>query len=221
MLIRLFDIVFSSFFLIVLSPILLPVMAILKCTGEGEILYLQERIGKNGKPFNVIKFATMLKNSPSLGAGDITLQNDPRVLPFGSFLRKSKINEIPQLLNILKGDMSFVGPRPQTPKNFIYFPEKDRNIILKIRPGLTGIGSIVFRDEESIIARSKKNTTELFTEDIGPYKAELEKWFYYNFSIILYFKVIFVTFFVLFFPNGKLYNFFFRDLPKKPRDLNL
>lgn len=98
--------------LIIFVPLLLPLIIGLRFSGEGEIFYLQEGAGYKGKRFNMIKFAIMLKNSPNIGAGTLTMENDPRVLPFGRFLRKSKINELPQIINILKGDMSIVGPQP-------------------------------------------------------------------------------------------------------------
>jgi lipopolysaccharide/colanic/teichoic acid biosynthesis glycosyltransferase len=167
-LIRFFDIFFSSLALLVLSPLLIPIVIILKFTGEREIFYLQERIGKDGKPFKLIKFATMLKNSPSIGSGEVTLANDSRVLPFGKFLRKTKINELPQLINILKGDISIIGWRPQTLKYFNLFDREDREIIKTIRPGLSGIGSIVFRDEESIFAKVT-NSIEFDDKIITPY----------------------------------------------------
>ena len=115
---RFFDILFSSFALLVLSPLLIPVVIILKFSGEGEVFFLQERIGKNGKLFKLFKFATMLKDSPNLGTGTVTMKDDPRVLPVGKFLRKTKINELPQLLNIFFGDMSVIGPRPLTAETF-------------------------------------------------------------------------------------------------------
>ena len=115
---RFFDILLSSLAISFFSIILLPVIIILRLTGEGEIFYLQKRIGKNNKEFYLLKFATMLKNSSKMQNGTVTIKNDPRVLPFGKFLRKSKINELPQLFNILKGDMSIIGPRPQTPNYF-------------------------------------------------------------------------------------------------------
>ena len=113
-----FDILLSSLSLLVLSPLLLPILFILRCTGEGEVFFKQERIGRYGQTFKLFKFATMLKNSPNMGTGTLTIDNDPRVLPFGVFLRKSKINELPQLFNILKGDMSIIGPRPLTREGF-------------------------------------------------------------------------------------------------------
>jgi lipopolysaccharide/colanic/teichoic acid biosynthesis glycosyltransferase len=94
---------------------MLPLALLLKLTGEGEVFYIQPRTGKGGKPFGLIKLATMLKDSPNLPGGEVTLANDPRVLPLGRFLRKTKLNELPQLWNIFKGEMSFVGPRPLVP----------------------------------------------------------------------------------------------------------
>ena len=121
---RIFDILFSSIAIILLLPLLIPVSIILKVTGEGEIFFLQERIGKNRSTFNLYKFATMIKDSPNIGTGTITIKNDPRVLPFGKFLRRSKINELPQLLNILLGDMSIIGPRPLTISNFEAYSDR-------------------------------------------------------------------------------------------------
>jgi lipopolysaccharide/colanic/teichoic acid biosynthesis glycosyltransferase len=122
---RMFDILVSIIVFIIFIPIAMPIIIILKLTGEGEIFYLQERIGFNGERFNLIKFATMLKNSPNIGSGDITIESDPRVLPAGHFLRKSKLNEVPQILNILKGDMTLVGPRPLTPRNFAFYNDEE------------------------------------------------------------------------------------------------
>ena len=152
---RLFDIILSSMALIMLLPLLGPLALLLSCTGEGKVFYRQERIGK-GKIFKLLKFATMLENSPNLPGGDITFWNDPRVLPVGKYLRLTKINELPQLINIMVGDISVVGPRPLTFKNFNMYDVDTQNIISKMRPGLTGVGSIVFRDEESILKNSPK-----------------------------------------------------------------
>ena len=118
---RLFDILFSVLALIVLSPLFLPIVALLKLTGEGEIFYLQERVGKNKVIFRLFKFATMLKDSPNIGTGFVTMKNDTRVLPLGKKKRKTKINELPQLINILFGDMSVIGPRPQSKRCFEAF----------------------------------------------------------------------------------------------------
>ena len=103
---RFLDVVLSFLSLVVLAPLLLPVVVILRFTGEGEVFYIQERAGRWGNSFGLYKFATMLKNSPNIGAGELTVRGDPRVLPFGQFLRKTKLNELPQLWNVLKGEMS-------------------------------------------------------------------------------------------------------------------
>ena len=148
---RFLDIVLSFLALVVLTPFLLPIIIILRLTGEREVFYIQERVGREGNSFGLYKFATMLKNSPNIGAGEITVSGDPRVLPFGKFLRKTKLNELPQLWNIFIGDMSIIGPRPQTERCFDAFPEESQAIITLVKPGLSGIGSIVFRDEEEMM----------------------------------------------------------------------
>ena len=148
---RFFDIIFSGLALLVLSPLLLPVMLILRLTGEGEVFFIQKRVGLGGKEFGIYKFATMLKNSPSIGAGTVTVRDDPRILPFGKFLRKTKINELPQLINIFIGDMSVVGPRPLVRKGFDAYDDATKAIVSSVSPGLSGVGSLVFRNEEEIL----------------------------------------------------------------------
>jgi lipopolysaccharide/colanic/teichoic acid biosynthesis glycosyltransferase len=217
--IRIFDILLSLFGLVVFLPFGIVIALILKFTGEGEIFYRQERLGKGQKPFGVLKFATMVKNSPNMGSGDVTVQNDPRVLPFGNFLRKTKLNEVPQLWNIFVGDMSFVGPRPQTPKNFEYFPPEGKTIIASLTPGLTGIGSIVFRDEESIVAAADKPLERVYHEDIGPYKAELEKWYAEHRNILNYWLLILVTAWVVFASQSTVYRKIWPSLPPVPNGL--
>ena len=148
---RLLDIIVSLITLIILLPIFIPVIIILRFSAEGEVFYLQERYGIYNSKFKIFKFATMLKNSMNMGAGSITLKNDPRVTKIGSILRKTKINELPQIINILRGDISLVGPRPLVAKTFMAY-SKVQSKIYNVKPGLTGIGSIIFRDEESIIS---------------------------------------------------------------------
>jgi lipopolysaccharide/colanic/teichoic acid biosynthesis glycosyltransferase len=220
MLIRLFDIFFSLLALLFLLPLFAPIVLILKFTGEGEIFYRQERVGRHGTPFALLKFATMLKKSPSIGAGEITLKNDPRVLPFGRFLRKTKVNELPQLFNILIGHISVVGPRPMVPNTFLkYLPEAQFEL-KKVRPGLTGIGSIIFRDEEKFL-EGKTDPRKFYDQHIIPYKNELELWYVENKSIITYFKIIFVTAWVIMFSRSKIYEKLFSQLPKLPSSLKL
>ena len=118
-----FDVLLALIALVCVSWLLLPCMLILWCTGEHKVWYLQKRVGYRNRMFSIFKFATMLKNSPNMGTGSLTTRNDPRVLPFGRFLRKTKINELPQILNVLSGTMSIVGPRPQMKVDFERFPE--------------------------------------------------------------------------------------------------
>lgn len=215
---RILDIFFSSLALLMLSPLLLPIAFLLRVTGEGEIFFLQERVGRNGKSFKLFKFATMLKNSPSIGTGTVTVKNDPRVLPMGHFLRKTKINELPQLLNIFLGSMSVVGPRPQARKNFDAFPENFQKLIVQVKPGLSGIGSIVFRGEEDILADHVTNV-EFYDKVIAPYKGQVEAWYVNNQRLSTYFTVIFVTVWVVLFPSSDLVWRVFKGLPIPPDEL--
>ncbi len=192
MLCRFFDVVCSLIALLLLSPLLVIVIIVLKLSGEGEVLFQQERVGKEMKIFRILKFATMKKNSPLEGAGEITVLNDPRVLPIGKFLRKSKLNEIPQLLNVIKGEMSLVGPRPLTPKTFNFYSSEARNIICSTRPGITGVASILFRDEERVFL-SGKDPSAIYAEEIAPKKQVLEIWWVENKSMYVYFSVILCT----------------------------
>lgn len=173
---RFLDIILSGLALLFFSPLLIPIVIALKFTGEGEIFYRQERVGEGGRSFQLLKFATMVKDSPNIGSGLLTTKGDPRVLPLGRILRKTKINELPQLINILKGDMSIIGPRPQTKNHVALFPEEIRHKVVQAKPGLSGIGSIVFRDEEDILTNSPKGHKRCFSEDITPYKGALEVW---------------------------------------------
>ncbi|MDC0363523.1 sugar transferase [Opitutales bacterium] len=213
---RFFDILFSLTGILVLCPLLVPISILLLLTGEHKVFYKQLRVSQNGGNFRLIKFATMLEDSPNLEGGDITYGDDPRVLPVGKFLRKSKINELPQLLNIFLGDISIVGPRPLTPRNFEHYDQETQDAINKIKPGLTGVGSIVFRDEESIIHNSSKSPQECYKEDITPYKGELEKWFSQNQSLYLYFSLIFLTAWVVIFPKSKIVWKLSSSLPTPP-----
>lgn len=215
---RLLDILFSGLALLVLSPLLLPVMLILRLTGEGEVFFIQQRIGRGGQSFGLYKFATMLKNSPKIGTGTVTVKGDPRVLPFGRFLRKTKINELPQLLNIFKGDMSVIGPRPQTKRCFDAFPASSQAEILKVRPGLSGIGSIVFRDEEELMHASKE-PERFYDEVIMPYKGKLEEWYVARQGLWTYLAAIFATAWVVVFPKSELVWRLFPGLPSPPAAL--
>jgi len=217
---RILDCFFSGLGLSLISPLLFLIACILKITGEGEVFYIQTRVGKNGSSFGLIKFATMLKDSPNIGSGEITINNDPRVLPLGKFLRRSKINELPQLWNILIGDMSVVGPRPMVPNTYANYPAEAQEILNTVRPGLTGIGSIIFRDEERLLD-GREDPIGFYNENITPYKSELEIWFVKNNSLWLYIKVIFVTAWVVIFPASKIADSAFNGIPKLPVSLKI
>ena len=192
---RIIDVLLSILALLVLLPLFIPIVDILLLTGEHKVFYLQTRVGYKNKNFKIIKFATMLSNSANMGSGSLTLKNDPRVLPFGSFLRKTKINELPQILNIIIGDLSIVGPRPQMQVDFEKYSDEVQRKIYNVRPGLTGIGSIIFRDEESLIslAAENENPHDFYKRVIAPYKGELEIWYHSHRSVFLDSQLIFMT----------------------------
>lgn len=212
------DIVLSGILILILSPLLIPIMIGLKLTGEGYIFYKQERVGFKNKNFFILKFATMLKDSPNMAGGVITTKKDPRITPMGGFLRKSKINELPQLFNIFLGDMSVVGPRPVMPISFNAYPDQVQKVIYNVRPGLTGIGSIIFRDEEELITEVKNNggdTWDFYKNKIYPFKGQLEEWYQGKQSFWTDLKLIVLTAWVILRPNSDLTYQWFNDLPKR------
>ena len=210
---RFFDFLFSFIALIVLSPVLLVIILLLSITGEGEVFYRQERVGYQNRMFNILKFATMLKNSPNIGNGDITVKDDSRVTPLGKFLRKSKINELPQLINILVGEMSFVGPRPLVKKGFEDYPEYVQIKIYNVKPGLTGAGSVIFRDEESYIAKSELPPREVYRHYIQPIKGDLELWYQQHRGFITDIMLLTLTFWTVIFPKSRVPYKIFPELP--------
>jgi len=208
------DLALSAAALVVLAPLWLPVCLALALTGEHCVFYFQKRIGRHNRPFNIWKFATMLKNSPNMSGGLHTTRLDPRVLPLGRFLRMTKINELPQLVNILLGDMAIVGPRPLVDKTFDPYPEEVKRTIYAIRPGLTGIGSIVFRDEERLLSECGMPPAQFYAEYIAPAKGALELWYQRHVSLRTDLLLIFLTTWVILFPNSHLLHRLFRDLPQ-------
>ena len=215
---RFFDIIFSFIAIMVLLPFMIPIMLVLKLTGEHDIFYAQERIGRFGRPFKLLKFATMLRNSPNMDGGMFTVENDPRILPMGRFLRKTKINELPQLLNILCGQMSVIGYRPTVKEFYDKYPEDVKKKILCIRPGLSGIGSVVFRDEEEIL--QKIEDKESFDSNIiTPYKGELEAWYADHRSVIMYFRLIVLTVDAVLHPQSQKWKNISEDIPDVPSEL--
>jgi lipopolysaccharide/colanic/teichoic acid biosynthesis glycosyltransferase len=160
----------------------------------------------------------MLKDSPNMKGGVLTTKKDPRITPMGSFLRKSKINELPQLFNIFLGDMSFVGPRPLMEISFNTYSAMIQKIIYNAKPGLTGIGSIVFRDEEELITESKirgEDIWDFYSNTIYPFKGDLEVWYLQNQSLIVDFKIILITAWVIVNSDSNIVYDIFKSLPKR------
>lgn len=163
MLKRLFDFFLSCCGLVLLSPLLFLISAAIKIEDQGPVFFRQERVGRYGRPFFIHKFRTMFVGAENRGL-QITVGLDVRITRIGSFLRKYKLDELPQLLNILKGDMSFVGPRPEVPRYISLYPTNTRDLLLSVRPGLTDLASIEFRNESLLLA-----------EAVDPEKEYLEK----------------------------------------------
>jgi lipopolysaccharide/colanic/teichoic acid biosynthesis glycosyltransferase len=218
---RCFDFFIAIIALFLLSPILIVITLLLLATGEGEIFYFQDRVGENGKVFSLIKFATMLKKSSDMLSGDITVINDPRVLPLGKWLRKTKLNELPQFYNVLRGDMSLVGPRPLSKKIHSYIPSEKLILISHLKPGITGIGSLIFRDEEALISKFPGDYHLFYKNVISPFKADLEIWYSVNRSFLVDLKILVLTIWVVILPNTTIVNKIFPTLPSnKYIDIN-
>jgi len=211
---RFLDFTVSSVVFLFSLIIFVPIVIMLRFTGEGEIFYFQKRLGFENKPFFIWKFATMLKDSPNIGTGTITIRNDPRVTNFGKYLRISKLNELPQIINVIKGNMSLVGPRPLDDRAFNAYDKETQNMIYNSKPGMTGIGSIFFRDEEKLISNSQMNPEEFYNSIIAPHKGNLEKWYNKRKSFFLDIILIFLTAWIIIFPSLDLISIIFRDIPK-------
>jgi lipopolysaccharide/colanic/teichoic acid biosynthesis glycosyltransferase len=168
---RLFDLAFSVICCLFIIPILGIIAAIIKLTSPGPIIFAQTRIGLNKRPFMMRKFRTMVIDAEKLG-GHFTQKNDPRITPIGRFLRRTKLDELPQLYNVITGDMSLVGPRPDTPKRVDKYTPEMREI-LRVRPGITSIASLHFRNEESIFDITQGDPDDFYIKYIAPAKIEI------------------------------------------------
>ena len=162
----------------------------------------------------MVKFSSMLRISEQLPGGIITLRNDPRVTGIGKFLRFTKLNELPQLFNVFIGDMSFVGPRPQVKKGFDLYPKDMQKYIYQSKPGLTGISSLIFRDEEILVSNSNLPAEVFYKRHINPFKNQLEKWYHDNKSFTVDSLILFLTAFKIIVPSSKIEFLFFPSLPK-------
>lgn len=210
---RIRDIFGSLLLLCMLVPFFILIIPLLAISGDGEIFFLQRRIGYKNKFFSILKFATMFKGSEKFGT--LTLKNDPRVTYIGSFLRKTKLNEVPQIINVLRGEMSFVGPRPQGEFEFEAYPPHVRKKIYDCVPGITGIGSIVFRDEEKFFNDKDVDPKIYYKEVIAPYKGEIELWYRNHQTFFVDLKILLLTVWVIINPNDdEMVYSVFKSIPR-------
>ncbi len=187
---RLIDFTLALIGLLLLSPVFLLIAILIKREDGGSVFFRQIRIGQSGKPFKIYKFRTMVENAEELGA-KVTKEDDPRITEIGKFLRKYKIDELPQLINVLKGEMSLVGPRPEVPKYVSAFKE-DYKEILKVKPGITDYASIEFKDENRLL-KGAENPEEVYIKEILPVKIEYYKKYLRDISFITDIKLILKT----------------------------
>lgn len=165
---RAFDLVFSAAVLLLLSPLLLAVAAWIRLDSRGPVFFRQLRVGRHGREFRILKFRTMHVDAPSKGP-QITVGGDPRITRSGRLLRKYKIDEFPQFINVLLGDMSVVGPRPEVPRYVAMYPPATRELVLSVRPGITDLASIEYRDENELLGRSA-DPERTYVEQVMPAK---------------------------------------------------
>lgn len=193
--IRFFDIIFSVVGLLLLSPFFLIIYILIRCESKGGGFYCQQRVGKDGRMFGLYKFRSMRTGSDKKGL--ITVGgHDSRITRMGYFIRKYKIDELPQLWNVLKGDMSLVGPRPEVKKYVDLYTEEQRRV-LSVRPGITDYASIEYVDENEILGKAD-NPDRVYVEEIMPAKIKLNMRFIENRSLKEYFKIIGLTFINIF-----------------------
>lgn len=211
---RLTDIIIAALVMIIISPFMIPIIIVLKFTAEGLAFYSQKRVGYKNQMFKIWKLVTMLRGSSKIGTGSLTLKNDPRVTPIGKYLRMTKVNELPQVFNVLIGDMSIVGPRPQMEIDFKAYPEEIQKTIYNVKPGITGIGSIIFRDEQKIITESEFPARECYEKVIAPYKGAVEIWYQRNAGVFVDLMIILITAWVILFPGSRIYYKIFNTLPQ-------
>lgn len=191
---RLFDLFFSLAGIIILLPVYIVISLLIQLDSKGGIIYKQERTGKGGTIFKVLKFRTMRPDSFSKGALTVG-SRDPRITNIGYYLRKYKLDELPQLFNVLLGDMSFVGPRPEV-KKYTDLYNTDQKKVLAVRPGITDYASIKFRNENDLLSASD-NPEQLYIEEIMPEKLDLNLKYINDNNVFKDIKIIFDTFYVI------------------------
>jgi lipopolysaccharide/colanic/teichoic acid biosynthesis glycosyltransferase len=196
MLKRIFDFLVSLFGLIIFSPLFLIIAILIKLDSEGPVFYRGERIGKDGKPFRIFKFRTMVKDAEKMG-GPSTSADDPRLTKIGKFLRKYKLDELPQLINVLKGEMSLVGPRPEVKMYVDMLKPEEKEIILSVKPGMTDLASLWDFHEEEVL-KGSEDPEKTYLEKIRPRKIQLQIEYVKNRSFLLDLKIILKTILKLF-----------------------
>ena len=202
---RLFDIIFALIGLLLTSPIVLLVILLKKLAGEKEVFYIKGRVGKGGKLFPFIKLSSMTPAKKGEKTSSLTLSNDSRITPLGHFIRKTKIDEFPQFVNILRGELSFVGPRALMPKIHKDYNKAVKQELSKIRPGVTGLATVVFRNEAELLAQSDyTNELEFYKEVIAPAKGAIEMIYIKNKSFSLDFTILLLTAWQIFRPQSLL-----------------
>ena len=187
---RLFDVLAAGAGLLVLSPLLLGVALWIRLDSKGPVLFRQVRIGRHGVPFEIVKFRTMA-DRPDTGR-QLTVGQDPRVTRAGRFLRRYKLDELPQLLNVLEGSMSLVGPRPEVPRYVECYPPAARSAVLSVRPGITDLAAILYKDESTVLGQAR-DPERAYLETILPVKLEYYQRYVRERSFWLDLRIIFRT----------------------------
>jgi lipopolysaccharide/colanic/teichoic acid biosynthesis glycosyltransferase len=220
---RFFDLLLASSTLLIFVPCTL-ILYFLKQSGINKhVFFVQIRLGYKNKVFKIFKFATMKSGSDKTTNTYITVANDSRVTKIGSLLRKTKLDELPQIINIFRNEMSFVGPRPLMKESFYAYPREIQDIIYSVKPGITGIGSLIFRDEERLITLCKEQGMDplaYYQDHIYPYKGALEEWYTRHISFSTDIKILLLTLWVVLRKDSRIVYRIFRDLPSKPEILS-
>lgn len=211
---RFFDIVFALMGIVITGPFLLLSIFIIFISGETKPLFIQLRVGKDRQLFRFYKLRTM-KRTQSQNSGPITFHGDDRITKVGLFLRWSKMDEFPQFFNVLNGDLSFVGPRPLMPETFYAYDKSIQKRIAKVKPGITGVGSVVFRNEALLLKQAGENKQkDFYLNKILPYKGELEEWYVKHQSFGVDLKLLFFSAAVIAYSRMTGLHNYFKNLPK-------
>ena len=211
---RFLDALVAVIAIVLTAPIMALTIFMLVLSGESSPILAQWRVGRSGHLFLFYKFRTMKRLKGDDKGSSLTLANDARITFLGRLLRASKIDEFPQFFNVLNGDISFVGPRPLMPEIFKIYSKEDQQIIASVKPGITGLGSVVFRDEQSILKNASKPSEVVYKEQIAPAKAYLETWYVENQSFMVDFKILVLTVWSVLYSRTRLVYRLFKNIPR-------